>query len=46
VQDGTSMLIHQALKQFRSFTGKAPFKDDAAYLKSILSIHSHIAHGK
>lgn len=37
--DGTPMLIHQALKQFRHFTGKAPFADDAEYCMSILTTH-------
>lgn len=34
--DGTSMLIHQALKQFTHFTGKQPHKSDAAYLQKLL----------
>jgi len=36
VYDGVPMLIHQALKQFRHFTGKAPRSDDAEYLVSVL----------
>lgn len=35
--DGTSMLVHQALRQFSHFTGKAPFADDAEYLATVLS---------
>lgn len=34
--DGSAMLIHQALRQFTHFTGKAPKKDDAEYLASVL----------
>ncbi len=45
VRDGTDMLIHQALKQFRHFTGQAAYDDDASYLRPILtSFLSH--HGK
>ncbi len=36
VYDGIPMLIHQALQQFRYFTGKAPKKDDAEYLSKAL----------
>lgn len=39
VHDGTSMLIHQALKQFRHFTGKQlDTEKDARFLHSLLSI--------
>ncbi len=45
VRNGTDMLIHQALKQFRHFTGKTAYDDDASYLRKILtSFLSH--HGK
>lgn len=45
VRNGTDMLIHQALKQFRHFTGQAAYDDDASYLRPILtSFLSH--HGK
>lgn len=37
VHDGTNMLIHQALKQFRHFTAKNPHKDDTKYLSHTLS---------
>lgn len=37
VHDGTSMLIHQALKQFRHFTGQSAYDDDASYLSPILT---------
>lgn len=37
VEDGTNMLIHQALKQFRHFTGRATHEDDAKLLKEILT---------
>lgn len=37
VHDGTNMLIHQALKQFRHFTAKNTHKDDTKYLSHTLS---------
>jgi len=37
VTDGTSMLIHQALKQFRHLTGQTAYDDDASYLRPILT---------
>lgn len=37
VHDGTNMLIHQALKQFRHFTGKTPYDDDEIFLRPILT---------
>ncbi|MBP7113935.1 MAG: type I 3-dehydroquinate dehydratase [Candidatus Peribacteraceae bacterium] len=37
VHNGTNMLIHQALKQFRHFTGKTPYDDDETFLRPILT---------
>lgn len=45
IHDGTDMLIHQALKQFRHFTGQTAYDDDMQYLRPILTSFLS-SHGK
>lgn len=40
-KDGIPMLIHQALRQFRKFTGETPDPSDAPYLTRLLSSYLH-----
>ncbi len=45
VADGIPMLIHQAIEQFRHYTGQASYDDDALFLRTVLTSFL-ISHGK